>query len=385
MDSRTKTQSTEFREILIFVAGTTPQIITETIYGLIHQSPPIYPNKIYILTTQLGENIIKENLIDARIFRGFCREFKLSEDILNEDSMIIVKDHKGNPLSDIKEEQDNESLGDFIANFIKDKAKDDKTRLHCSLAGGRKTMSFYIGSALQLFGRPWDKLYHVLVTPEFESNPDFYYKSKRDRMLKKDGKTLHTKDAKIYLAELPFIRLSNKISLHGKGFKELVEEGQREIDIATVQPQINVNLSERTVYVGDNLIEMVPVQLMIYTTYLRQKIDHCKYPERTYCFDCTDCFPSIVDLSSRPALEEMAKDYKQIYTIHPLKANDLLNKHKDGLEQPTIRQNISKINRTIKEQLKDETLHPYYTITAIKKYAGSRYGIRVEKGKIRIE
>ncbi len=81
----------------------------------------------------------------------------------------------------------------------------------------------------------------------------------------------------------------------------------------------------------------------------------------------------------------MAKDYRKIYTIHPLKADDLLNKHKDGLDQPTIRQNISKINRAIKEQLKDETLFPYYTITAIKKYAGSRYGVRVEKGKIRIE
>jgi hypothetical protein len=50
-----------------------------------------------------------------------------------------------------------------------------------------------------------------------------------------------------------------------------------------------------------------------------------------------------------------------------------------------IRQNISKINRTIKEQLSNETLLPYYLITSIKKYAGSRYGVRVEKGKIRIE
>ncbi|WP_442891844.1 CRISPR-associated ring nuclease [Dissulfurispira sp.] len=35
-------------------------------------------------------------------------------------------------------------------------------------------MSFYMGAALQLFGRPWDRLYHVLVTPEFESNPEFF-------------------------------------------------------------------------------------------------------------------------------------------------------------------------------------------------------------------
>ena len=46
---------------------------------------------------------------------------------------------------------------------------------------------------------------------------------------------------------------------------------------------------------------------------------------------------------------------------------------------------VSKINRTIKEHLSNETLLPYYLITSIKKYAGSRYGVRVEKGKIRIE
>jgi CRISPR-associated protein Csx14 len=385
MKVRSNNKGARFKESLIFVAGTTPQIITETIYALIHQNPPVYPDEIHILTTKLGERIIKENLLEAGIFKDFCKEFRLSEGILHDDSIVIIKDTKGKPLYDIKDWHDNESVGDFIANFIKDKAKDQRTRLHCSLAGGRKTMSFYLGSALQLFGRPWDRLYHVLVTPEFESNPEFYYKPRKDKILKKNGKILHTRDARIYLAELPFIRLSNKLSLQGKDFKELVEEGQKEIDIATVQPQLKVNLSERIIYIGDELIEMVPIQLMIYTAYLRQKTGRCRYPQRPYCLDCSDCFPSVVDLSTPPALEEMAKDYRQIYSLQPLKADELLSKHEDGLDQFTIRQNISKINRTIKEQLKDETLHPYYTITTIKKYGSSRYGIRVEKSKIRIE
>src|SRR4030042_4391817 len=163
-------KETKFKEVLIFVAGTTPQIITESIYALIHQNPPVYPDEIYVITTTHGNKLIKENLIDSKRFIEFCKEFKLREGILNEDSIVVVKGHNGNMLDDIKEAQDNKSLGDFITNFIKTKASDDKTRLHCSLAGGRKTMSFYMGSALQLFGRPWDKLYHVLVTPEFESN-----------------------------------------------------------------------------------------------------------------------------------------------------------------------------------------------------------------------
>jgi len=228
-----------FREVLIFVAGTTPQIITETIYALINQKPPIYPDEIHIITTTHGKNLIKKNLIETGRFKEFCKEFNLNKDILNDDSIVVIKDQKGSALDDIRKVADNEILGDFITNFIKDKARDEKTRLHCSLAGGRKTMSFYLGSALQLFGRPWDRLYHVLVTPEFESNPDFYYKPKKDKILTSlnpPAKPLHTKDAEIFLAELPFIRLRGKLSLDGKGFKELVEEGQTEIDTALTQP-----------------------------------------------------------------------------------------------------------------------------------------------------
>src|SRR4030043_2057763 len=241
----------EMKEVLIFVAGTTSQIITETIYALIHQNPPVYPDEIHVITTTHGKKLIKENLIDSGRFKEFCKEFNIPESILDEDAIVIVKGHNGNPLDDIKEADDNKSLGDFIASFVRDRAGDDKTRLHCSLAGGRKTMSFYMGSALQLFGRPWDKLYHVLVTPEFESHPEFYYKPKKDRILELKGSNgkviqrLHTKDAQILLAELPFIRLRDKIPLDGKEFKELVREGQKEIDTASIQPTLKVNLAEK--------------------------------------------------------------------------------------------------------------------------------------------
>ena len=58
---------------------------------------------------------------------------------------------------------------------------------------------------------------------------------------------------------------------------------------------------------------------------------------------------------------------------------------KGGIDQDTLRQNISKINKTINENIEDETLHPYFIITPIGKHGSKRYGIRVEKGKIRIE
>ncbi len=385
----------KFKEVLIFVTGTTPQIITETIYALIHQNPPVYPDAIYIITTKYGEKVVKENLIYSGVFRDFCREFNISEDILNEDSIVVVRGSNGKPLDDIKEAEDNKFLGDFITDFIRDKSSDEKVRLHCSLAGGRKTMSFYLGSALQLFGRPWDKLYHVLVTPEFESNPGFYYKPERDRVLtpfnlplnKKDGslKELHTKDAEIFLAELPFIRLRDKIPLNGKNFKELVEEGQKEIDTALTQPFIKIKLKEHSIYIGDKPVDLIPIQIMIYVHFIRRKIEDCKCKDRPYCVDCIECFATISELSTRSVFEKMLKDYRILYINQPYRADELRAKTKEGMSPEILRSNISKINREIREQLMDETLLPYYSISTIRQYAGSRYGVRIDKGKIRIE
>ena len=198
---------------------------------------------------------------------------------------------------------------------------------------------------------------------------------------------LNTKDAQICLAELPFIRLGDKIQLDGKGFKDLVEEGQREIDTASIQIPLRLNLHERVVYIGQSGVDMVPIQMQIYLNLLRRKIEACQFPERPYCLDCIECFPYLADLSKKKALEGMAQDYRRIYGQSSGRVEEFLNhwEKKGGIDQDTLRQNISKINKTLGEAIGDETLLPYFRVTAIGKHGSKRYGIRVEKGKIRIE
>jgi hypothetical protein len=55
------------------------------------------------------------------------------------------------------------------------------------------------------------------------------------------------------------------------------------------------------------------------------------------------------------------------------------------MESQTLRQNISKVNKEIKEHLGNDVLLPLITVASVRKYGDSRYGVRVEKGKIRIE
>ncbi|OGP90579.1 MAG: CRISPR-associated protein [Deltaproteobacteria bacterium RBG_16_48_10] len=383
-----------YREILIFVTGTTPQIVTETLYGLTQECHrPISPNEIHVITTLQGKKRIEEELILKGRLSHFYEEFDLPKTFSGEISIHVIEGENGEPLEDIREASHNEAVGDFIIRFIREKTQDMNSRLHCSLAGGRKTMSFYLGSAIQLFGRPWDKLYHILVSPEFESHPEFYYKPRKNRGLpirNSNGRvlrTLQTKEAQIFLAELPFIRLRDKIPLNGKGFKELVREGQKEIDIATVQSPVIANLQERIIYIGQTPVEMVPIQMVIYVYFLRQKLGPCCLPDRRYCLDCTECFPILGDLSKRRAFEEMVKDYRRIYGNSSGRVEEFL-KHwekKGGIDSDTLRQNISKINTVLKEHIQDETLLPYFVITAVGKHGSKRYGVRTEKGKITIE
>jgi len=382
-----------FKEVLIFVAGTTPQIITETIYALSQKDIPVYPDEIFIITTSTGRRRIENTLLRQGILRKLIREYNLPDIDLTEDSFLVVRNREGKEIDDIKDESESEIMGDMITSLIQRLSTDKSIRLHCSIAGGRKTMSFYLGAALQLFGRPWDRLYHVLVTPEFETNPYFFYKPKKNRVIScklPDGvtKRLNTKDADIYLIDLPFIRLGNRLSLHGKGFTDLVSEGQKEIDMAVIQPDVSVDLSKRVLQIGDSVISMPPVQLVIYTALLREKIDNCQHPDRQYCTECTDCHLSSLDMKHR-SINRMSEDYRRLYgnniNMAQDKAKEWHNKWSKDLHfSDMLRQNMSKINKTIRNNISDPALQPYYTITRIKAYGNTRYGIRVDKRKIHI-
>ncbi len=48
------------------------------------------------------------------------------------------------PLADIRSCQDSETFLELILRVLWDKTSDPRTAVHCSLAGGRKTMSTYM-------------------------------------------------------------------------------------------------------------------------------------------------------------------------------------------------------------------------------------------------
>lgn len=365
---------TPFREVFLFVAGSTPQIITETIFALSRQTPPVLPDEIVIITTAVGERVIRKNLLVKRILAAMQSECGLPPIPLSAGSFIVPRLPGGKPLADVRTAEDNAAMGETIFATVREKTSDPERRLHCSLAGGRKTMSFYLGSAMQLFGRKQDRLYHVLVAPQYESRPDFFY----------PAATLPVKKPIVELAELPFLRFRGKLMLDGSDPAHLMAAGQEAIDHAVFLPDIHVNLAERTVRAGDVLFALEPALLTVYTAFLLFKRSRCTQTERATCRECTGCFVGLDRLEGWASPEPLAEIYRRIYRGRRLKADDCLIAHKDGVSAELLRQYISKINRRIRDGLPDETVRAACLIRTVRKYGASRYGVALDRQKIHI-
>ena len=204
--------SKDTRRILLSTAGGTAQVITETLYAINKDGLP-WPDEIRIITTTTGaEKVRKGLLVDGHLGR-LCEELGRNRPAFDETQILIIPDANGQPVEDARSLADHEALGDFIMTQVRDITADEYTILHASLAGGRKTMTFYLGYAMCLFGRSQDTLSHVLVSERFENLPEFWYPSQLQGDLKKTSRTgellevLKSADAQVTLAQIPFVRL----------------------------------------------------------------------------------------------------------------------------------------------------------------------------------
>jgi len=198
--------------ILLAVTGLSPQIVTETLYALcVTQTPAWIPDSIHLITSQEGGERARLALLDPAHgqFPAFCRDYPEAAGIhFPPENIHPICNAKGEPLNDIRTPEDNALAADAIHALLRQLTADPDKELHVSIAGGRKTMGFYLGYCLSLTARPQDRLSHVLVSEPFEALPDFYFPPATPRLLyTRDGRPIHTREARVMLAEIPFVRL----------------------------------------------------------------------------------------------------------------------------------------------------------------------------------
>ena len=218
---------------LVAVVGNTPQVMTETFWALyIDRDVPI--DEVYVITTTLGKETCQKRLLDEGRFEKMLLDYNIAPNTVafGPDYIYVFEDAEGNFLDDIRTSDENRIARDGIFELIETLTQDDQVALHCSLAGGRKSMGFILGAAIHFFGRPQDRLYHVLVSmPEIErSDASYYYPPKKpepimvfnrstgqEEPLVVRGQKVMSDAVSIELADVPFCRLRDVVQFVAPG------------------------------------------------------------------------------------------------------------------------------------------------------------------------
>lgn len=260
------------RRILLVVTGMSPQVVTETLWSLAARkdADTFVPTEIQVVTTAEGADRARLQLLSEKpgYFHQLVRDYNLPPIRFSDDQIHVIRDAQGVPLSDIRSPADNEAAADYITGLVRALTAEDDSALHVSIAGGRKTMGYYLGYALSLYGRAQDRLSHVLVSAGYENSPDFFYPTPQEHIIyvgpDNQKRPLDCAKAVVDMASIPFVRLRQELApalLHGEGgFTNAVAATNR----ALAEPELIIDRAQQKIYADGREI---PLGSRYYTLY----------------------------------------------------------------------------------------------------------------------
>jgi CRISPR-associated protein (TIGR02584 family) len=262
------------RRILLTAAGLTPQVVTETLYALaVGRNPAFVPTEVHVFTTQEGAQRVRLQLLseDPGWFHRLRGEYKLSAIDFSMANVHVVEGESG-VLEDIHTPGENAAVADAAALLMAEFCRDEDAAVHVSIAGGRKTMGYYLGYALSLYGRPQDRLSHVLIEPPFESHPEFFFPTRKKHVIythPPEQRPLDTSEARVMLAEIPFVRLRDGLPdallERRASFTETVELAQESLGPANLR----LDISRGLIVCNGRNVHMPSVYFSFYLTVTR--------------------------------------------------------------------------------------------------------------------
>ena len=371
--------------ILFLVTGMTPQIITETLWALAcdpAKQEKWVPNEIQVLSTTTGLKKIKDNLLgDNGIFKKMCEEYNLPEIKFDENSLNAIIDKEGNKLDDLKTPEENELAADMICQKVREFTQDDNVSLHVSIAGGRKTMGFYAGYALSLYGRLQDQLSHVLVSEKYETLQGFYYPAlkKGQNIIKKTHKKmeqghdvyeeelLDAFDAKVWLANIPFVRLREfinpKNTIVNKSFSTVIGMVN-----ASLRPfSVTLDVNDRKVIIGDKECKLSPKEFSLYLL-----VAELKREGKTLYYPAQNKRPNQEEIES---MEEQQSLFNEIYSKYK---NE---KKKEKIDEQYLCSGLAKLRKEFTEKF-GESICEQIDIASVDGKNGGRRSINLDNHRI---
>ncbi|MEW6752102.1 MAG: CRISPR-associated ring nuclease Csm6, partial [Candidatus Latescibacterota bacterium] len=213
------------KHVLIAVGGETPQIITEAVQAL-HEQHQVAVAEVHVLTTARGRDLLVRDLLDPPHARlsALCREYQLPTRFSAE-MIWVYRDGDGQELDDVRTAEDNVCVRDQTFDNVRQLTSAADVCLHGCIAGGRKSMSYFLGAAFTFFrrvsgdGHPGDHLYHVLVRPAaVERIRAFFYVPRQEQVYEipaapgQQAGTISSADIRIELAELPCVSVRSLLT-----------------------------------------------------------------------------------------------------------------------------------------------------------------------------
>ena len=216
--------------VLLAVTGMSPAVVTETIWALAHENPPIIPARVVVVTTAEGRRELCRQLLEPQEALGGIAAWdalradlaRLGHDVSNRlvfgetGSDICVftsldpKTGRSRELTDIRTREDSDVAANFLLEKVRTFAANPDIQLTASLAGGRKTMGALLYACMTLSARESDRLTHVLVSEPYDAMRGFFYPGQPGVPLKdRDGRIRDASQAQVSLADVPFVALRN--------------------------------------------------------------------------------------------------------------------------------------------------------------------------------
>ncbi|MBD3184701.1 TIGR02584 family CRISPR-associated protein [Candidatus Poribacteria bacterium] len=380
------------RNILISVVGLNPQVITETLYCFWYRISPRTPiNEIFALTTLRGKKALERAFLEKNNSQidNLCRDHNIPPIQFSQKNVHVLLNADKQPLEDIWSVKDNEMVADQIFTFVRKMTSDPDVCLHASIAGGRKTMGLYLGLAMQFYGRSRDTLTHVLVNPELESNPDFFYPPPANisNIILPDGNLFPASQIHIELASIPLLFLREKIPFivdrYELKYSELIKAAQVEIDGLQSTLPITLNRLDRSIKIRDIKIQLTPLEFALYLTFAQRR-KKCK----DKCPGCNNC-GFLINQIEDGELHKLLKSKLMEMGSQDPRYRDLkawANTNKPG-ETPKTRffETLSRIRQRIRKDLGFASWsHQYFIERKTPRSKEGLYCIPVSPGRIEI-
>jgi CRISPR-associated protein (TIGR02584 family) len=362
------------RRILLAVTGLSPQIVTETVYALaVAQTPRWVPDEVQLLTTARGADNARLKLLsnEPGWFARLCADWQLPPIAFDVACIHVVRRADGSELDDIRDDADNLAAADAIVELVRRLTREADVELHASIAGGRKTMGYYLGMAMSLYARECDRLSHVLVSPPFESHPEFYYPTPATRVihaLDRAQQALDTSRAQVWLGDIPLLRLREGLPralLEGRsGYAQTVAAAQRGLE----PPSLVLGLARRVACCGGVDVALPPGELAFLAWMARRAVQGEGGLPR----------PKLED---RAAADAYLDEYRRIVGVIG-DTGATAQRLASGMDSEFFEQRASKLKRLIVAAL-DEARAAAYLVTGSGR--PKRYALTLPPQRIRFE